>query len=889
MSLLSRFRNLWRYGALDREFDDELAFHVEQLTEKYLRQGLSREEAARRARQHAGNIVIAKEDMREARIMMWVDTLFRDIVYGARMLRRQPGTTCLAVLTLSLGIGANTVIYSLLHAALIRPLPFPSSERLVAVVDDFVTENRFDMSPTIPETLDVRAATRTLDPVSFFDTRDAQINGGSEPVRAISARIEADFFRTLGVQPALGRLFNQGDHEAGRDRVVILSDAFWRRNFGSDPTIINRNIVVNGGGYTVVGVLPTGVSFDYFTPEPIELYVPYPMTPDYMSRTNPYAGVRRVLAIGRLRDGATLDQADAELATIAQRMKTDYPNSYRRGSDGQDLGFSMGVAPLRRLIVGRGERSALWMLFGAVGVILLIACANTAQFLMARAIERQPEVMIRAALGAGSGRLLRQFLTEAFLLAALASVLGIFLSSALARILGTLLGPSPLIRHLGLNGPVLAFTLAVTIFVTVVAGVFPAMHLIRRRFVAADPSRLAGVTRSRVRHMMIAAQVAASVVLLLSAVLVAMGLRQLQALPNGYSADNVTVMRLRSAAPFDSRGTGGYYQKYLQALAGVPGIETAAIADGPLQGFAGVEFSIVGRSDDAATLSVQRAAWRIVSPDYFKVLGIPMKTGRTFTDDDRVDTQQVIVINEEMARRFWRDQNPIGQQIKSGTGPRLRVATVVGVVGDVRPPQRVELPPQIYVSYLQHSEPNATLLVKAAPGQQAPIDAIKQAIRTVVPEQPFYAIESLDQIVQRSTNTPRLMTRLLGSFAFLAVALAMLGVYTVVSYLTARRTKEVALRRAIGATPPDILRLLGMPTLRWTVAGITIGFLIGAWMLRFVSTLAQAFDMPPGSLQFDPVTIAATTAVYIAVVCVAVVAPAARALRVQPGIILRAE
>jgi len=890
MSLLSRFRNLGHYGKLDREFDEELAFHVDQLTEKYVAQGLSREQAARRARQHAGNLVTAKEDMREARIMMWVDTLLRDIVYGARMLRRQPGTTFLAVLTLSLGIGANTVIYSLLHAALIRPLPFPSSQRLVAIVDDFVAENRFDMSPSIPETLDVRAATRTLDPVSFFDTRDAQINGGSEPVRAISARIEADFLRTLGVQPALGRLFTQRDHEAGRDRVVILSDAFWRRNFGSDPTIINRNIVVNGGGYTVVGILPPGVSFDYFTPEPIEIYVPYPMTPDYTSRTNAFAGLRRVMAIARLRDGATVEQADAELATIARRLKTDYPNSYRRGSDGQDLGFSMGATPLRQLVIGRGARTAVWLLFGAVGLILLIACANTAQFLMARAIERQPEVMVRAALGAGAGRLLRQFLTEAFLFAALASALGLFQASLLASVLRAMLNsPSGLLSHLGLNTPVIAFTLLVTVFVTIVAGVFPALHLIRRRFVATDPSRTTGVTRSRIRHVMIAAQVATSVLLLLSTVIVAMGLRQLQALPTGYDADHVTVMRLRSAAPFDARGTGGYYQKYLQALAGVPAIDSAAMADGPLQDFAGVEFSIVGRSDDAATLSVQRAGWRIVSPDYFRVLGIPLKVGRTLTDDDRADTQQVIVINEEMARRFWRDQNPIGQQIKSGAGPRLRVATVVGVVGDVRPPHRIELPPQIYVSYLQHSEPNATLLVKAAPGQRAPIDAIKQAIRTVVPEQPFYAIEPLDEIVQRSTNTPRLMTRLLGSFALLAVALSMLGVYTVVNYLTARRTKEVALRRAIGATPRDILRLLGLPTLRWTIAGITIGFLIGAWLVRFVSTVATAFDMPRGSLQLDPLTIAATTAIYVVVVCAAVLAPAARALRVQPGIILRAE
>ena len=890
MSRFSRFTNLWRHRALDAEFDDELTFHVEMLVDKYMRQGLSRDEAVRAARRHAGNTLLAKEDMREVHVMMWIDSLWRDLVYGARMFLRQPGTSFLAVLTLSLGIGANTVIYSLLHAAMIRPLPFSSPERLVAVVDDFVTQNQFDVSPTVPETLDVREATRTLDPVSFFDTRDVQINGGTEPVRAISARIEADFLRTLGVQPALGRTFNAGDHQQGRDRVVILSDAFWRRNFGADPAVIDRTIIVNAAPHTVIGVLPPGVSFDYFTPEPIELYVPYPMTPDYTSRTGSFSSVRRVIAIARLRDTATLEQADAELRTIGQRLKSDHPQLYRRGSDGQDLGFAMGAAPLRQLVLGRGARTAVLVLFAAVGLVLLIACANTAQFLMARAIERRPEVVIRSALGAGAGRLLRQFLTEAFLFAAVAASLGVLQASALVGVLRTLIAsPSPLLDQLGLNVPVIVFTVMVTVLVTVISGLFPAVHLVRLRMIAGDASRLTGTTRSRSRHVMIAAQVAASVVLLVAALLVATGLRQLQDRPTGYEPDGVTVMRLRAAGRPDPRGTGGGYQQYLEALSSVPGLSHIAIADAPLQGFAGVEFSIVGRADDAATLSMQRTGWSIVSPDYFTLLGIPLHAGRPFTDGDSVDAPQVIVINDVMARRFWPDQNPIGQQIKSGIGPRLRTATIIGVVGDVRPAHRVDLPPQIYTSYLQQSEPNATLLVKTAAGQGAPIDAIKQAIRTVVPEQAIFDIRPLTDVIAQSTNTPRLMTRVLGSFAILAVALALLGVYTVVTYLTARRTKEVALRRAIGATPNHVLRLLGAPTLGWTAGGIAIGVLVAAWLMRLVPSVANSFGLPQESLRLDPPTIAAAIILYAIVVCAAVLAPAARALRVQPGIILRAE
>jgi putative ABC transport system permease protein len=429
----------------------------------------------------------------------------------------------------------------------------------------------------------------------------------------------------------------------------------------------------------------------------------------------------------------------------------------------------------------------------------------------------------------------------------------------------------------------------VTALVTVVSGLFPALHLVRQRVMPGDASRLTGTTRTRTRHAMIAAQVAASVLLLAGALLVATGLRQLQDTPTGYEPGGVTMMRLRAAGRPDPRGTGAGYQQYLQALSSVPGISSAAIADAPMPGSAVTEFSVVGRADDAATLSLQRAGWAIVSPEYFKLLGIPLRAGRTFTDSDTVDAPQAIVINEVMARRFWPDQNPIGQQIRSGMGPRVRTATIIGVVGDVRPSHRLELPPQIYTSYLQQSEPNATLLVRTAAGQGAPIDAIKQAIRTVVPEQAIFDIRPLTDVIAQSTYTPRLMTRLLGSFAVLAVALAMLGVYTVVSYLTARRTKEVALRRAIGATSNDVLRLLGVPTLRWTAAGIAIGIFAAAGLLRMIPSVANALGLPPESLQLDPPTIGAAMILYAFVVCAAVLAPAARALRVQPGIILRAE
>jgi putative ABC transport system permease protein len=889
MSRFSRLVNLWRHRALDAEFDDELTFHFEMRVEKNLRRGMTRAEAELDARRHLGSTLRAKEGMREARVMMWIETLFRDLAYGARMFRRQPGTTLLAVLTLSLGIGANTVIFSLLHATLLRPLPFPSADRLVAVVDNFRADGAVNVPPTVPELLDVRAASRTLDPISFFDMRDAQINGGTEPARAWSARIESEFFRTLGVQPALGRLFAPDDHESGRDRVVILSDSFWRRNFGADPGAVDRGIVVNGVPHTVVGVLPPGVTFDFFSAEPIELYVPFPMGPIYTLRTGEFANVRRVTAaIARLKPDATIDSATAELLTVSERLRASYTSLYRRGSDGQDLGFSMGVTPLRELVVGN-TRPIVVMLFTAVGLVLLIACVNTVQFLLARAVERQPEVLIRTALGAGRVRLLRQFLTEALLLATIAAALGLLQAGFLIDLVRVMIAfPSPLLAQISINPAVVGFTLAVTAIVTLACGLLPALHLVGGRFIA-DTARLAGAARSRARHVMITAQVALATVLLISAGLLAQGLQHLQNLPRGYNADDVTVMRMRVAGRVGQGGTGAIYQEYLRHVAAIPGMAQAAVTDSPLPGSPVVEFAIMGRPDDAAALTMQRASWRIVSGSYFELLGIPILTGRSFEDRDSASSPPVTIINEDMARRFWPDQNPIGQQIRTGGGPRSRVATIVGIVGNVRPPHHLETAPQLYMSYLQQSEPNITLLVRPSPGTTVSADTIKQAVWSVVPEQPLYDIRPFEEVIARSMGTPRLITRLLSSFAALALIMSALGVYTIVSYLTARRTKEVALRRAIGATPGDVLRLLGLPTLRWTAIGLILGLVAAAGTTRALSSMAGQFNMPQGAILLGPSMVFLTSVLYMIVVGVAVLVPASRALRVQPSTILRAE
>ena len=814
--------------------------------------------------------------------MRWIETLLRDVSYGARLFRRQPGATFLAVLTLSLGIGANAAIYSVLHAALLRPLPFPDPERLVSVVDHFRVDGVRTVPPTVPELLDVRAASRHLQAISFFDMRDVQIGGGTEPARAFAARAEAGFLGTLGVQPALGRLFTPDDHMPGRDRVVVLTDSLWRGNFGADPAVINQRIVVNGVGHDVIGVLPSGFSFDYLSAEPIELYVPFPMNATYTARTAEFANVRRVTAVARVKPGVTLEQAAAEVEAVSQRIRADHPQLYRRGSDGQDRGFYMSLLPLREIVAGRG-RDVVLLLFGAVGLVLLIACVNTAQFLLARAVERQQEVAIRFALGAGAGRLLRQFVTEAALLAFIAAALGILQAIWLINLLAVLLSSrSPLVRDIGLDMAVIGFSLGVAVLVALGCGLFPAMHVARRSS-AVGVERTTGAARSRTRHVLIAMQVAVSVVLLVCAGLLAQSIRDLRNAPRGYSTDDVTVMRMRIAGRAGAGGIGATYQRYLSQVAAVPGVQGVAVADAPLHGFPGVEFTIIGGPEDAATLTHQRASWRIVSPGYFGVLGIPLLAGRSFAEHDTADRPHVAIVNEEMARRFWPGRNPIGAQIRSGSGPRSAVATIVGIAGNVRPVLQREMVPQIYVSYLQQAEPNITLLVRSTAGLAVPVESIKQAVWRVVPEQPLFDIRSMADVVERPMTEPRLIARLLGAFALLALLMSTLGVYTVVSYLTARRTKEVALRRAIGADSLDVMRLLGIPTLGWTLVGLTLGVgaaVAAARLLRTVVLRDARVDVP---------TIVAIAVLYVIVAGIAVAVPAARALRIQPAHVLRAE
>ena len=826
----------------------------------------------------------AREGMREARVSGIIDGVAADLRHGARVFSRKPWLSAMVVATLSLGIGASAAMFSLLNAALFRPLPFPDAGRLVALSDAIRGDERRVANPMIPELLDVRAASTTFEAISFFDTRDSQINGGAEPARVFAARVESALLPMLGVRPALGRLFADADGRSGSQFVAVLSDGLWRRNFGADPAVVGRSLVVNGLPHVIVGVLPRDFSIDYMTAEPVEIYLPYPMIPAYTSWTAEFAFERRVIAIGRMKRDATIERASAELDAISRAVVAAHPNIYRQIpqlKEGREP--YVAARDLRASIAEGSSSSALVLLSMAVVLVLLIACTNTAQFLLAQSLERRPEVVVRNALGASRGRLLRQFLVEALLLAGAASVLGLVQAIWLTQGFRSLM-PSftPLVGTIGVDRPVLVFTVGVAVFTTVVCGLVPAWrfshttHLGTRGTVAGH---------KRTRHVLIALEVAISMVLLVGAGLLLRSLQELQRTQSGYEADGVTAMRIRGiggGASAQSSALGAVYQQYLDRIVTLPGIESAAVASLALPSRAGTGFSIAG-SGDASTSRRDLASYQIVSPGYFSVLRIPVKEGRTFAASDISGRPLVAIVNEELARRAWPGQSPIGRQITSGEGPRAATMTVVGVVGNIRTTFQVGDEPQMYASSLQQNEPNVLLLVRPAALTTVPLNAVKSAIWSVEPRQAVFSIRPMEELVAERTILQRAVTALIGGFAILAFVMSITGVYAVVTYLTSRRVKEIALRRAIGARSQDVVSLLAGPAFRWTMAGVllgVVGAVLGSGLLRATVT---------GVIPLDTITVVVTGVSYLAVVGCAICVPALVALQIDPATALRSE
>jgi predicted permease len=876
MALLRRFLNVLRPARLERELNEELEFHREMRLRHSQDRGLSAAEAEAEVRRRMGNLLVAKEEMRDERVVRWLASSLEDLRHGVVLLRRDPGVSSLIVLVLALGIGGNAAVFTLLKAAFLDPLPYRDAGRLVTVI-----ENN-GWIPTVSEFLEIRARTRTLERMAFAEHRDMQLSGTGEPARVFAARVTASFFPLLGVNAAQGRTFLEGENQQGRAPVVVLSDGFWRSRMGSDPAVIGHTLRLDGQLAVVVGVLPPGFHFDYPTlgiPEPVDLYVPYPIESSLpFERAANGQGVP-VRVIGRLREGVSLAQAESDLwdtaVVLARENTSPFP-----GHPHDPAMFAFNVMMLRDAIVG-SQRSLLWLLLGGVGVLLLIACANTAQLLLARSLRRAREIAIRSALGAGRLRLIRQFLLEGLVLACCGGAAGLLVARWIARILLNLLPVrSPLLASAHVDARAVGFTLAISMISAVVFAIVPAVKGSRW---TPGPSLSAHFTAgegNRWRHAMIAIEAALSMFLLCGAGLVAQNLWKLISAPLGFNPEHVLAMRLQ--LPFgkveqpDPRA-GVALQQYVDKIEAIPGVEAAATVTGPplRPARGGGPVQLIGVADPGTM------AWsHQISPDYFRTLGIPLLAGRAFRLGDAGPKLTVGIVNEEFAHHFGLGPNVVGKQIADPEGP----INIVGLVGTVRTRRLETKPfPECYYSSLQMSWPNVYLVVRSPlpPGQL--LKQVKAAIASVNPDQAVFGVQTMNELVANSVVEPRFDVYLIGVFALLAVAMAAAGMYSVISFLVSQRTSEIAIRMALGASRAAIVKTVLVTTSLWVVAGLAGGLGLGLAASKAIRSITNT------EAAGSPAMYATVVLLFLAVTLLAAYLPARRATRLDPATALRCE
>ncbi len=801
-----------------------------------------------------------------------MDTLLQDIRYAARSLRRSPGFTIVAVLTLALGIGANAAIFSVVNGVLLRPLAYANPDRLVMVWGH--NENIGNETASLPDFKDWRERNTVFEGMAAVANTRFDVTGDGEPERVDAALATADFFRVLGVAPALGRAFNANEETSGRDRVVVLSHGYWERRFGSRADAVGRTITLSGLPYTVVGVAPAGFRFG----NPSEMWAPL--------RTDTTRGRRAdfLTVVARLKPGTTLDQAQAQMTTIGRALEAQYPAS--------NAGWRPELVSLKEQLVG-DVRPALLVFMGAVGLVLLIACANVANLMLMRAAAREREMAIRAALGAGRKRIIRQMLTESTLVALLGGALGLLLAVWGVSSLGVAQSTSiPRLDESGVDGRVLVFTLALCLGTGLLFGLAPALRLVSGRTQESlrEGARGAsgGVGVQRLRGALVLGEVALALVLLVGAGLLIRSFDRLSSVNPGFDSHSVisaqiVLPRVRYA---ESNNQLAFFDQLLQTTRALPGVESVALtSDAPLAGGGSyLSFEVAGRSPAAAN-AVQDAEVLVTGPDYFRTLRIPLRSGRTFTARDDARASRVAVINSAMARRYWPGGDPIGARITLGDpADSSSWRTVVGVVGDVRQNALNDDPyPQLFLPLAQTPQRAMLLLARTTGNPTSLAGPIRRAATALDADLPVSDIRTLDERLDQSMAQPRVSMILLGVFALMALVLAAVGIYGVLSYTVTQRTRELGIRMALGAESNSVMRLVVGQAMAPAIIGVLVGLAGALGATRLMSSLLF------GVSATDPVTFIAVALFLLAVAAIAAWVPALRATRVDPLIALRAE
>ena len=830
----------------------------------------------------------------------WFDSLWQDLGYGVRALRKNVGFTTVALLTLTLGIGANTALFSVVYAVLLRPLPFPEPGQLVAVSDDLTAQNVPNVGMSQPEIDDLQRSSGVFDEISAVWPIDANVTGGEKPERIEAMAVSFNYFEMLGVKPELGRFITSQDYAPGFTQNAVISDSLWRRMFGGDPSAVGKQFRADGDEYVIVGVM--GPDFRHPGPtleHDVECWVaagytadPFPVPPSRDIRMLPSA-------IGRLKRGTSVAQAQAKLNAFVANLTAQYPASYPAA-----VGWQVRLEPLKKDMVGKSE-TMLVILLSAVGLVLLIACVNIAALLLARSSGRYREFAVRRALGAGSGRLIRQTLTESIVLSLAGGLLGLLLDVWLqGALLHWIPERLPRLAEIRMSGTVLLFTMGLALLTGILFGIAPSLQL-------SDPKLMTnlkeggrgglGAKQSKVMGALIVSEVALSLVLMVGAGLLLRSFWNLLSLSPGFNPDHVVVSQIWLPTPNDP--TRNLYpnapkqaalsREIMRRVSALPGVQSVAIGTQgslPLSRQRNLTpIEIEGRPA-ASAAEAPTAEIASVTPDYFSVLGTPLVAGRFFNDGDNETGEKVALIDETAAQRYWPNEDPVGKSfhfanVPANFQPQLRKPLkIVGVVGKMKSGSLDEpFTPHIYQAVFQSGVKILTIFVRTSSSAEVLAEPLRREVQAVDPTLPVFGVRALETVVSDSLAARRFAMMLLGFFAATAMILASIGIYGVMAYYVTQRMREIGIRIALGARPQDVMSLVVGRGVWLTVTGVGIGIVGAALLTRTLQSLVY------GVRPFDPLTLVAGAGLLVAVAMTACFVPARRAMRVDPVMVLRAE
>jgi putative ABC transport system permease protein len=809
-------------------------------------------------------------------------TFLQDVRYGFRMLMKRPGFTVVAVVALALGIGANTAIFSVVNAVLLRPLPFKEPERLVAVWETNAkpgTEPNNRNEVALSNFLDWRAQNSVFDQLAALTYASVNLTGVAEPERIQSAVVTTNLFQTLGVEPLAGRAFLPEEENVKSPRAVVISHGLWQRRFGADPGVVGRTLTLNGNPTTVVGIMPQDFQLQFPISMAVDMWLPMRID----GAAAPDRRYHYLYVLGRMKPGVSTEQAQSGMSAIVGQLQQQYPET------NADKGAN--VIPLHKQLVGNVE-PYLYVLFGAVGFVLLIACANVANLLLARTSARQKEVAIRTALGASRLRLVRQLLTESVMLAVVGGLLGLLLAYwGIDLLIALSPGDVPRLGEIGLHGPVFAWTLLVSLLTGMLFGLAPALQAskpdLNEALKESGGRSTGGLKSSRLRNLLVVSEVALSLVLLIGAGLMIRSFVALQRTSPGFETKNLLTMNISlPRQKYKERQQSVlFFNQLFERIRAVPGVRAVGGIDPlPLSESDGTTSFVVEGGPALAMAERPEVGGRTITPDYFKAMGIPLLKGRFLTEQDREETPRALVINEALARKYWPGEEALGKRLGFDEADKQVWWEVVGVVANVKH-QRLdrEAKPEVYFPFQQYPQNFLSLVVRTTQDPSGMTSAIRSQVLALDPDQPVFDIKTMDERLSKSVSQSRFIMLLLAAFSGLALALSAVGVYGVMAYTVAQRTHEIGIRVALGAQAKDVLRLVLGQGMRLTLIGVGVGLMAALLLTRVMASLLY------GVTATDPLTFIAVAALLSAVALLACFIPARRALKVDPMVALRYE